>query len=278
MKGITGNPLAVYGKADIYFVSSVTGGVLPQTCYVVDIDQDYQFMGGNVIGRKDIPVNALYSCNVLQIGSEYFPIEWIPGIRIARAWLMDNMVIAPHSECVLRAKVDCTRWVAERESGLLTPSPVYQNKKGINIASALVIPNSKGVIQCRIANPTDKVVSIKQREDIGYLEPCFELLEEDPFQTPEDPMDGFSRALDKLTKPVFALREEPLLERPVKSEREEVHWVDSSYEPVHLAKNQSQVLAEEYHGESWSQAVKIDPDLPGLEQDELVPIMSNRGK
>ena len=91
-------------------------------------------------------------------------------------------------------------------------------------------------------------------------------------------MEGFSKALDQITKPVFALREEPLLEYPVKNEKEDVHWVDDSYHPVHLVKNQSQVLAEEYYGENWTHAVEIDSDLPGLAQDELIPIMSNQGE
>jgi hypothetical protein len=220
--------------------------------------------GGDVIGRKDIPVNALYSCDVFQVGSEYFPLEWVPGIRIARTWMMDNVVMTPHSESVVRAKVDCNRWVAEKEAGLLTPSPAYQNKKQINIASALVIPDKYGVVQVRMANPTGKVIMIKRGDDIGYLEPSFELLEEDPFQTPEDPMISFSKALDQITKPVFALREEPLLEYPVCNQAEEVHWVDSEYSPVHLAKNRSQTNMEEQYKENLSNPVKTDQDMPGL--------------
>ena len=130
---------------------------MPQTCYVVDIDHDCQFMGGDVIGRKDVPVNALYSCNVFQVGTEYFPLEWIPGHRIAGVCSADNTVISPYSECVLRGKVDCKRWTTKVETGLLSPSPVYQNKKQINIASALVIPDAQGMIQIRIANPTNEV-------------------------------------------------------------------------------------------------------------------------
>ena len=86
----------------------------------------------------------------------------------------------------------------------------------------------------RVANATENLVKIKKGECAGYLQSDPDILIEDLESSLvyNDPMGSLSAELDEAFPKVLALREEPLLERPIANPLEQARLVTESYEPV----------------------------------------------
>jgi hypothetical protein len=229
----SGDPIDVYGRADFQFTTAKNIKI-NQTCYVANLPSGLHLLGADFLNDATRNIVINWSQRLMAIDLDIVEIDFLQASVITKVCFVDKICVPPNSECVLRARVTGGRWNAGHESGFFDPSRSFQQRRDISLAASLLTPDEGGWVQMRVANASENLVSIRQGECAGYLQSDSNIVTQDLDSSvgSRDPMEALSEELDEAFPEVLALREEPLLERPMSNPWGQAKLVTETYEPV----------------------------------------------